>query len=329
MSGHRVRAVVGIGVALLVAGCGTRASREESSAGESAGPIVSVRIRALESRTVEDLVTAPGEWRSSGELAIVAPFAATVESLRPRIGDEVRQGETVGSLVPRESDAALRGAELLVREARDSLARAEAEQALRAARAGLVRVPLTAPRTGEVTRRTVVAGAQVAEGSEILAIVPRDAVRFEAHVAAGDAARVRSGQRASVTSEGQPPRAATVDRLLPAAGTGDQAALAWLAPVGASPAPLLGEFGTARIVVGAPHRAPAVPDSAVVEDDLTGATRIAVVGPDGRAHWRTVTLGVGFGGWHELRGQSPPAGTRVIVEGQHGLPEGTRVQPAP
>ncbi|HVN75301.1 MAG TPA: ABC transporter substrate-binding protein, partial [Thermoanaerobaculaceae bacterium] len=75
---------------------------------------------------------------------------------------------------------------------------------------------------------------------------------------------------------------------------------------------------------GEARRALAVPDSAVVEDDLTGETRVARV-ERGVAVWTPVTLGLAEGGWHELRAPALAAGTVVVVSGQHGLPDSTHV----
>ena len=313
--------------AVLLSGCGRHAGGEDEST-TAADPVVAVETRAIESRTFEDLVTAPGQWRSGGENVLVAPFGATLDSLGPRIGDRIAAGQTVGWLVTRESEAALRGAELLAREARDEAGRAEARRALEIARRDLVRVPLQARRSGEVVRRSAEPGAQVAEGAEILCTVASEAVVFEAHVPAHDAARIRPGQAARILAPGRPPRRATVQRLLPAASAADQTALAWLAPDSLGATPELERFGSAAIAVGAPRRGPGVPDSALVEDDLTGALRIAVIGADGRAHWRVVTVGAGADGWHELASPALPIGTHVIVEGQRGLPDSTRVKPA-
>ncbi|HVP14595.1 MAG TPA: hypothetical protein VMS88_03565, partial [Terriglobales bacterium] len=88
-------------------------------------------------------------------------------------------------------------------------------------------------------------------------------------------------------------------------------------------------FGSATIVTGAPRRAPAVPDSSIVEDDLTGQRRVALIDRANRLRWEPVALGQAEGGWHELLSPRLAAGTRVAVEGQLGLPAGTRVQPRP
>jgi hypothetical protein len=65
-----------------------------------------------------------------------------------------------------------------------------------------------------------------------------------------------------------------------------------------------------------------------VADDLTGEVQVARV-DDSLAVWTPVRLGAAAGGWHELLAPAPRPGTRVIVEGQRGLPDSTRVRVAP
>jgi multidrug efflux pump subunit AcrA (membrane-fusion protein) len=322
---------VGVGALLVLAAAANCARRGGEGAGEepSSEPVVSVRVSALEERSFDQVMTAPGQWRSGGELVVSAPFAGMVESLTVRVGDPVAAGQRLGLLVTRDSWAALKGAELLEREASDAAARDEAARALRLARRDLVRMPLLAHEAGVVLRRSAEPGAQVSEAGEIVAISPSGTVVFEAHVPASLAAGVHPGQPATVLESGAAPRAASVQRVLPVASGADQAVLVWLAPIGGSPTPGLERFGTAVIVVGAPHRALAVPDSALVEDDLTGQRRVAIVDHANRLAWTPVTLGAAEGGWHELVRSGLPAGTRVVIEGQHGLPGGTQVKPQP
>jgi multidrug efflux pump subunit AcrA (membrane-fusion protein) len=192
-----------------------------------------------------------------------------------------------------------------------------------------VRVPLVASQAGVVVRRSVEPGAQVLEAAELVAIVPWSSLVFEAHVPQSAQGRVRVGQRATIVETGRPSRPATVQRLLPAVDPADQSTLAWLTPSSSGPTPELDRFGTASIVVGTAHVALAVPDSAVVEDDLTGETRIAVVDSSRHARWTTVSLGAAVNGRHELRAPALAPGTPVVVEGHHGLPDGARVRWTP
>ncbi len=311
---------LGIGL-VAIAGCG-RHSETDQTESQAA---VEVRARPLELRGFDDVVVAQGQWRSAGDLPVAAPFAAVVESLGPRVGDRLQAGERIGWLVTRESRAALRGAELLALEARDPASREEAARALELARRDLVRVPIVTPAAGVVTRRAVEPGGDVGESGEILVLVPGGALVFEAHVPARDAPRLEPGQRARIAEPNGPAREAMLQRVLPVASAGDQTTLAWLVPGLAGTPPAIDRFGAATIVVGAPRRAVAVPDSAVVEDDVTGATRIAVVTAGGRAVWIPVSLGATVAGWREIRAPALAAGTPVIVDGQRGLPDSTAV----
>ena len=306
--------------AFVLAGCGSHAETSDPQT----EPVVTVRVRPLELRDFQDVVIAGGQWRSAGDLPVAAPFAAVVESLRPRVGDTVRAGERIGWLVTRESRAALRGAELLALEAHDRASREEAARALSLARRDIVRVPLVAPVAGVVTRRAVEPGGDVPESGEVVVLVPPGAMVFEAHVPARDVPRLKRGQHATIAEENAPPRPSFLQRVLPAASPADQTTLVWLAAAPGGPPPAIDRFGTATIVVGSPRRAVAVPDSVVVEDDLTGQTRIAVV-RNGKAAWLRVTLGAEMPGWREVRFPALPAGTPVIVEGQHGLPDSVSV----
>jgi multidrug efflux pump subunit AcrA (membrane-fusion protein) len=316
-------AAAGIALAGL-AGCQSGGD----SADASGPPIVAVRARALEERTFNDTVTAEGLWRSSGEVAVTAPFASLVDSLGVQLGDRVTAGQTVARLITREAQATLRGATMLATEAHDASSRAEAARAVALARRELVRVPLTAPRSGVVVRLSATTGSEVAESAEILALLPNDAIVFEAHVPASQAARLRVGQAASILAEGHAPRAAVVQRTLPVAGANDQSTLVWLRPVSDNAPPELDRFGTAVITVGPARRALAVPDSAIVQDDLTGETRMALVASAGQAIWTPAMLGIGAGGWHELTAPDLVPGTLVIVDGHCGLPDSTYVKVA-
>jgi len=332
MSARGSIATIASAVALaFVAGCGHGAGDggEGAGTGGDVGPVVPVRVATLELRTFADQVRATGVWRSSGELVVAAPVAGVIESLFVMVGDRVAVGQRAGTLVTRDSWAAIRGAELLVSEARDATARDDARRALELARRELIRVPLILREAGAVVRRTVEPGAQVADGAEIVAVAPFAALVFEAHVPSTAASRVRAGQPAAILDAGTVSRPAKVARVLPMASSSDQASLIWLTPSEREPPPDLGRFGSAAITVGASHRAVALPDSSIVEDDLSGERRVAVVDAAGRLSWVVVTLGAGEAGWHEVIHPPPAAGTRVVIEGQRGLPEGTRVKPIP
>jgi multidrug efflux pump subunit AcrA (membrane-fusion protein) len=307
---------------VVAAGCARHA--EES---DDVAAVVPVRTAVVEERDFADLLEAPGQWRSSGDVSLPAPFAAVVESLGPRPGDRVAAGDTLGTFLTRQSRDALRGAELLVSEAHDPSARVEAERALALARRDLVRVPIIAPRAGVVTRRGAEPGADVADGAEVLAITPPEGIVFEARLPAAAASLVHLGEAATIRSIGEPDRPAHVKRVLPAASATDQATLVWLTAYGAGATPLIDRFGTATFMSGRTRRSPAVPAAAVVENDLDGSARVVVVMGDSVAAWTPVKLGASIAGWRELANGTPVPGTPVVVEGQRGLPDGAHVKP--
>ncbi len=320
-----IRALLGAVVALMLAGCARKG--EEAANDAAAAAVVSVRVGPVRELSVPSVVTAQGQWRAAVEVAANAPFAAIVESLSPRVGDHVRKGETIAQLVTRESHAALRGAELMQRQATDPASIAEAGRAVAQARHDLVRVPFVAMASGTVIRRAVDAGAEVAEGAELFALVPENGLVFEAHAALSDVGRIATGSPATIAMQGGPVRRAVVQRRLPNTSAADQSALVWLSPVGVAPVGVLDQFGTATIEVGARRRVLAVPDSALVEDDLTGEVRAARVDAGGHAIWTTLRLGAAGLGWHELLEPRLAPGTPFIIVGQHGLPDSTRVKP--
>lgn len=311
----------------LAAGCSRHADSDAQDAG-AVSAVAPVRTAAVEERTFADAIEAPGQWRSSGDVSLPAPFPAVVESLEPKLGDHVAAGDTLGMLVTRESRAALRGAELLATEAHDPAARAEAERATALAHRDLVRVPIVAPRAGVVTKRDAEPGAEIGDGAEVLAITPIEGIVFEARLPAAATPLVRKGMPAIVRTTGEPDHEVRVTRVLPAASAADQATLVWLSPVGGA-TPLLDRFGTLAMTTSGTRRSPAVPAAAVVESDLDGSARVVVVAADSTATWTPVKLGAAADGWRELVGGTLAPGAQVVIEGQRGLPDRTRVKPQP
>jgi multidrug efflux pump subunit AcrA (membrane-fusion protein) len=105
--------------------------------------------------------------------------------------------------------------------------------------------------------------------------------------------------------------------------------LVWLSPSSAGARPDLGRFGTALIRPGTQVRALAVPDSAILEDDLTGAHRVAAVDSSGHVAWLDVRPGPRDGDLRGVEGAGLAPGIRVIVAGQRALADGAEVDARP
>jgi len=313
---------------LLVLAAGCSRGGGEDAGNEGSGAPVPVRTMALENRLFHDVLSVPGQWQSGSELVVNAATAGQLEDLRVAVGDRVTVGQRVGTLIPRDSWAGLQGAMILVREAHTATEHADAQRALHLAERDLVRVPLVAQEAGVVIRRSAEPGSSLAEAAEIVAIAPWSTVVFEAHVPAAKAQVVRPGQAAVVEVPDGATRAARVERVLPMASEADQTILIWLKPGVLAPPPALDRFGTAEITLGPPRTALAAPDSAVVEDDLTGQHKVAVVDAQGVLAWKQVAIGVAENGWREVSAPNLSPGARIVTQGQRGLADGTKVQEA-
>lgn len=339
--GARHRRQVALGIAAVVAGaiasgCSKGASADTSSAASNAPDSAAstpVHMATVQLGNIAIAVGGPGKTDALDLQKVRAPFTGTVTSLHVNIGDHVGAGQVIGAMVSQPSEAALTGAESMLRGAQTASERSDAERALALARQNLVAAPLRAPRGGVVISRGASQGDLLTQGDSVASIAAAGSVAFVARIAQGDLTRVRPGQHATVTLPGQTaPVPGVVHGLLPidTAGTMTVPVRVDLksAPQTAGAPIQMGLFGTAQIVVGEKVNVPIVPAAAVLRDDISGISRVAVVAPNGIAHWVTVTTGASQAGNVEIVTPVLSPGQRVIVTGQVGLPDSTRVREA-
>ncbi len=283
-----------------------------------------VRVAGVELATLAESLSAPGETVALVEQQVRAPFRGTLTALGVVEGDRVRKGEQIGTLVARDSEAALLGAEEMARTAGSPEEKADAERALELARRHRIEAPLLATATGIVVRSAASAGDRVSEAQELVTIAAADSLVFRASMAQSDLARLRPGQRVEIDLSGsERPVAGTVHGLLAGADPKDLTAPVRIDLV-RSPAQLTtGLFGTARIVVAEHRDVPVVPSAAVLRDDVSGVTQVATVDADGKLHWVIVETGLRDGDRVEIVRPPLDPGSRVVISGQVGLEEGT------
>jgi RND family efflux transporter MFP subunit len=324
----RAGATAAVLLAAAVA-CGGGSGRADSPPTRAAVPVRTARAARA---TLLETVAGPGRTEAVKQLRLRAPFTGTLAALRVTDGDRVAQGQELAAIVSRNSAAALAGARAMLDAARTPAESSDARRALKLAERELVRAPLRAPEAGVVVSHAANEGDLVNEGDDILTIAAAGSVVFVAQIAQSDLARVRPGQPATIELAARPrPLRGVVRALLPAASSDNLTAPVRIdfAPGGAPAA--LGLFGTARITVGERRDVLVVPAAAVLRDDVYGTSRVAVVRPDGTAHWVAVTPGLRQGDALEIAASAAPIapGTAVIVAGQVGLPEGAAVQEQP
>jgi membrane fusion protein, multidrug efflux system len=326
----RPRAVGLLLAAVLAAGCRKGAADPEGDAKTPAPEDVAVpvRVAAVVRTTLSRVVSAPGQTNALAQQKVRAPFAGTLMELTVTDGDAVRRGQTIGAIVSRETLASVEGAREMQRSARSPEEKADADRAVSLAEHNVVRTAIHAEADGVVLSHAAAAGDRVAEDQELITIAARDSLVFVAGVTQSDLASVRAGQPVSVELAGRPrPVAGVVHDVLPAANAGD-----FTAPVRVDLRELpagtaIGLFGTARITVES-REGVAVPDAAVLRDDVSGVSRVAVV-KDGRAHWIDVVTGLRGAAGTEIVSPALSTSDSVVVSGQVGLPEGAHVTTRP
>jgi multidrug efflux pump subunit AcrA (membrane-fusion protein) len=331
--GHEVTRAVPFILAVALGGChpSTPAS-PDAGTGEAGTDDASIPVQTavVSKQTLEVLVSGPGRTDAIEQQKINAPFRGTIKRLLVVDGDHVKTGQVVATILAQNSEAAIAGAQSMLRAAKNPGEKQDAERALELARAGAVTAPLRVPESGVVVSHGASEGELVSDKQAILSIAATDSIVFVASIAQTELAKIHSGESVTVdVASNMEPLHATVHGILPSASTKDLRA-----PVRVDFAPpqarlQLGLFGTVHIVVDRKVDALVVPTAAVLRDDVQGTTRVAFVDASGRAHWRTVTTGITQGDKTEILSPAIEVGERVIVEGQVGLPEGASVASSP
>ena len=85
-----------------------------------------VRVAAVGKAALPLIVSGSGKTATLTQQKIRAPFAGTLTALHVFDGDPVRRGQTIGSIVARDSEAALSGAREMLRQASTAAERRDA-----------------------------------------------------------------------------------------------------------------------------------------------------------------------------------------------------------
>jgi len=312
--------------AVLLAACNVGSS-EETPAPATPPPATPVRAAEVTRGSVQVAVAGPGRTQALRELHVRAPFTGHLTSLGVNDGDALRAGAAIGAVVSQNSYAALEGAKAMVASARTAEEKADAARALELAQAGLVRQVLRTPAAGVVLSHKANAGDFVSEGDEIATLAEAGSIVFVAQIGQSDLRAIHPGAEAMVelAAEGAA-LPGLVHGALPAASSENLSVPVRIDFTGSTRDVRVGLFGTARITVAEHRDVLMVPQSALLRDDVTGVSRVAVIAPEGSVHWLVVTPGAVAHDLVEIDAPALAPGARVVVSGQVGLPEGARVR---
>jgi multidrug efflux pump subunit AcrA (membrane-fusion protein) len=184
---------------------------------------------------------------------------------------------------------------------------------------------IRSPIDGVVTDRPLFAGETAPAGTPLITVMDTTVLLAKTHIAHSLAVQLKVGDAAQVRVPGlADPVPARVSMISPALDPGSTTVEVWLKI----------DNKTGKLKVGAPVKvsiagrtvaqAWKVPDSAIVTAD-DGSKSVMVVGSDGEAHRKPVTLGIDDGTNVQVLGGLAPTDL-VITGGAYALDEGTKVR---
>lgn len=282
---------------------------------------------------VARVVTAPigselkllGTTTALRHITLKAPSSGRLVDLNLLSGDVLRRGQTVAYVVSREDEAARAGLDVARQwDPQDAKSLAPAVKRYATGRG----VPVTVPANAVVARRLASSGQYVAYLDPIADLVDPASIYVEAAVPINDEALVRPGMAAVVTSPVAPGEKfpARVVALSPSIEQNSVTSSARLEFTGPRRIRVAGAAVQVQVVSQEAPNAAVIPASALFQNADNGTFYVFVLGTDGRAHRRTVTVGIRTPAHVQVvRGLVP--GETVITSGGYALSDNLKVRP--
>jgi membrane fusion protein, multidrug efflux system len=323
---------------MMLAGC------SGGGEGERKRPPPLVKAAEPVNHDFVERIEAVGTARANEQVTLSANVTERIERLLFEDGMTVRGGQVLAILSQQQEQAALAGALAAQRQAAAQLSRVQelsnkgfataalldqqraaaslAESNVREARAQIEDRTLRAPFAGQVSLRTISAGAVVNAGTPLVTISDVSRIKLDFTVPETRLRALRIGQPIQAIAAALPqPFAGQVTSIDPVIDAQSRAVLvrAVLPNPGGRIKP--GMLMTVRIEAGR-RTVSAVPELAVVGDG--GERFVYVVGQDGKARRMPVKTGLRDQGLMEVSGL--PLGARVISEGVIKVSDGVAVR---
>jgi multidrug efflux pump subunit AcrA (membrane-fusion protein) len=329
------RTVVSLIISVLIvltAGCGKgKENNDGDRNGTTISAVVPVQIDTVTSGNAVLSISAVGKTAATRTEKILSPSAGKIVALKVLEGSTVKAGDVLAVMMTKESQAALSGAETLLRSAKTSEQREEAQKSLQLARASQSTITLSARFSGVVASRSVSEGELTGENTEILTLVDLSSIIFLADVSLQDITGVKKGMAAAVEFQSLPGKEfkAVVDALFPQSDVQSQTVQVRLRFVNLTGALRTflrtGMAGIARIITGIRKHVLFVPASALLRDDENGTFSVVCVTPDSFSRIIPVILGVTTDTMVEVKSSLLKEGIPVIIKGNYALADSTRV----
>jgi multidrug efflux pump subunit AcrA (membrane-fusion protein) len=309
--------------------CAKKAASEEE--GESVKATVAVKATQLLRGEMPTVIESVGKVDALRKQKLFSPVAGKVTSLTALEGATVTAGEVLAVIQTRESQAAISGAESLVRSATSPEQKAEAQKSLDLAKSSASSVAIRASAGGTIATRSISEGEFVSENAELFTVIDFSTLVFVADVPARELAVLSVGQIAEVSLEAVTGRylQAVVEAINPQTDLGSQTLKVRLKFKGLTGSLMkllkTDMIGTARVVTGLHKGAFIVPKAAVLRNDESNAFSVVTFNADSLA----ISLAVEIVGMTDsttaIMSHALKEGMSIITEGNYALADSTRI----
>lgn len=318
----RIMIVLLIGVLTAVYGCGRNASSDKPAA----IPRASVEVARVERGSIFEHIHVTGSFMVVRDQKVKSPIAGKILNVHVLEGDAVKKGQTIATLISKESDAIITGARQLLQIAVTEKEKQNALDALHLAEQTASKIKVVAPFSGTVNSRYVSEGEYVSEGTDIAEIIDLQSAYFLADVPVEDIPRIKIGQIVSLSVPGLKKDIAEgrVAAFSPTADPNSQTIKVRISLYKTHGLIKSGTFGSADILVGEHTGTLVVPKPAVYHDDELNKYFVVKIQGDTLAILTPVDVGVSDTSRIEIK-SGLKIGDVVATVGGYGLPDSTLV----
>ncbi len=330
---------------MLVGKASPKSDAPQAPAAAKQDVAVPVHVEAPQRGTVSAALTASSTLETEQMADVLAKTDGLVTRLHVDEGSQVSKGQVIAELEDADkrialqqaklkADAAKREYDRAVRSHGDSLISQQdfdrirhthelAQADVESASLTLSYTRITAPFSGRVVDRAVVAGRHIKPGEKLVTIANLTPLVARVFLPERDVTGLKIGQTAELILEaaGAARLPGRVTKISPIVDTNTGTVKVTVEALAVTPAARPGSFATVRIVTDTRRDALLVPKAAVVRED---AADYLFVADGGRARRCKVTLGYPSNGRIEVAAGLTGAES-VIVAGQGSLKDGARV----
>jgi membrane fusion protein (multidrug efflux system) len=320
-------------------------AEKEDDATEEKAP-VPVEVIEIAAGTVAAYISATANLVAENDVSVLSEVEGRVTSLSVDEGDSVRRGQVLARLEPSDEEIALRkaqvrlaNAELAYERSQDLMAKELvsrqdndrltvdfqiASQELAEAEWALAQTVIKAPFGGRVTLRDIQLGQHVRPGDKLFQITDFEPLIARIYLSESDIVGLEPGTLTKIQLNASPEISLTgrIRQISPIVDTATGTVKVTVEAMSPPPEIRPGSFVSIHVVRETHEHALLVPREAVLRELQSSHVFVA----DGEAAVkRPVTLGIEDSGRVEVL-DGLELGDRVIVAGQGGLREGTRVR---